>query len=66
MQYIKYNTEPNQLIKSQFIIIGLLSLIAVVATTSTLSAYAQLKPMDSMGLINDVTTGKALDVQSIT
>jgi hypothetical protein len=53
------------MIKSQFIIIGVLSLIAVVATTSTLSAYAQLKGSDVLSLVRDAADGKAVDVQGV-
>src|SRR3954454_4650210 len=53
------------MIKSQFMIIGVLSLIAVVATTSTLSAYAELRGGDVVDLANSVATGKTPDVQSI-
>jgi len=53
------------MIKSQFIIIGVLSLIAVVATTSTLSAYALLRGGDVVDLANSVASGKTPIVQSI-
>ncbi len=43
-------------------IIGVLSLIAVVATTSTLSAYA-LSGQDVAGIVNDFTNEKSNDLQ---
>ena len=51
--------------KSQFIIIGVLSLVAVLATTSTISAYAQLRGGDVVGLANSVANGGSVDVQKI-
>ena len=54
------------MIKSQFIIIGVLSLIAVVATTSTVSAYALLKAQDVVGIANDVANGKSIDTGKLT
>src|SRR3954462_9751762 len=53
------------MIKSQFIIIGVLSLIAVVATTSTLSAYAQLKGSDVVSLASNAANGGAVDVKGV-
>ena len=53
------------MIKSQFMIIGVLSLIAVVATTSTLSAYAQLRGGDVLDIANSVASGNTPDVQGI-
>ena len=51
--------------KSQFIIIGVLSLIAVIASTSTISAYAQLRGGDVVDLANSVANGETPDVKAI-
>ena len=45
------------MIKSQFIILGILSLIAVVGSASTLSqVYAQVKASDILGLVDKASS----------